>query len=170
MRTKTLTLQPDEDALLRARYLHYQIPSDQYSRRPDELRLFLRDWNALSGRHDKEGELLHYIKTKRKNKQWVTFEGEHKKQPRVPLPPLDDSHRPAFDEIYTQLNAASDHYPYNPQLAKRFAQFFHSRTGLQLSVKEVQILMLDRRKQGLLPKLEQPEVFGDLDQLERQSA
>jgi hypothetical protein len=170
MRTKAIHLQPDEDALLRTRYLHYKIPSDQFSRRPDELRLFVRDWNALSGRHDKEGELLHYIKTKRKKKQWVTFDGDHKKQPRVPLPQLDDSHRPAFDEIYTQLNAASDHYPYNPHLAKRFAQFFESKTGISLSVKEVQILMLDRRKQGLLPKLEHPELFTDLDQLEQKSA
>jgi hypothetical protein len=30
--------------------------------------------------------------------------------------------------------------------------------------------MLDRRKQGLLPKLEQPEVFADLDQLDRATA
>jgi hypothetical protein len=30
--------------------------------------------------------------------------------------------------------------------------------------------MLDRRKQGLLPKLEHPEVFTDLDQLEQKTA
>jgi hypothetical protein len=164
----SLRLPPDEKDLLKHLYLQFGIPRDQYDRRPMDLRRFTREWNALSGRHDSGPELIHYIRTQQKQKLWVTFDGNHQQQPFVELPALADHQWATFNDIYLNINIASDNYSYDLGLVKRFIATFAGRTGCNLSPRELLIALIDRRKDGLLPRLEKPfdPGFRDLDDAE----
>jgi hypothetical protein len=152
-RRKAIRLQPDEDKLLRYLYLRRRIPSDQYEYRPNELALFIAGWNRLSGRSDSPGEVLHYIKTQRKNGTWVTFDGNHKRQPGMDLPELLPEHWAAFDDVYRSIAVPTDHFIYDPELPRRFSVMFKGQTGLTFAENDVKIMLLERRKEGLLPRL-----------------
>jgi hypothetical protein len=168
----SLRLAPDERDLLKHLYLRYKIPSDQYDRRPGDLRQFVREWNALSGRQDSGADLLHYIKTQRKQKLWVTFEeGDYLRQPFVELPDLSPEEWGVFDRLYKERNVASDNYSYSPTMVKQFAARLSGELRRTISPKDLLIMVIDRRKDGLLPLLEKPVDmgFGDLDLVEKRA-
>ena len=145
---------PHEDAALKELYLVYGIPIDQYERRPVDLRDFVEDWNARSGRRDGSGELIHYMKTKRKKGKWVKFDGKHKV-----LPPIAEALSPDEDEVLvaiyeehiTALGRCSDILSEEPELATLVSREFAHRTRRRLPTEVLVGRLTQLRKRGMLP-------------------
>src|SRR5438067_9238452 len=66
----TLCLQKEEDVSLRALYREFNIPTDQYPHRPDDLHRLVSAWNQLTGRNETTSDVLHYMITRRKKGKW----------------------------------------------------------------------------------------------------
>ena len=178
-RKKSIRLRPDEDSLLRQVYLSEGIPSDQYAKRPPgDLARFIRRWNTLSERTDSSEEVQHYIKTKRKNKQWVTFEGNHKRSEAIPEDILASDQWATLNTIYEETCIArglgSDNIDYDEGLAKEFSQSFARLTGLIFPGRYLLAILMHKRKRGDLPTIGDKEDsrdrrsdigFGDIDDI-----
>ena len=68
---QSLRLLPHEDELLRTLYREFNIPTDQYPQRPEDLIRLVDGWNNLTGRKEQAAEVLHYMVTRRKRGLWV---------------------------------------------------------------------------------------------------
>jgi hypothetical protein len=82
---KSIRLLPEERGLLVQLYLRFRIPVDQYEGRPADSDAFVLEWHQLTGRRDTIGDLIHYMRTQRKQKLWVTLDGNHRPAPRPPV-------------------------------------------------------------------------------------
>lgn len=174
-RRKSIRLRPDEDDLLRQRYLARRIPVDQYEKRPDELAGFVAEWNRLGERDDSTSDVLHYMRNKRKCGKWPTLEGEHRRSPAVPEDVLTEEQWSHLESSYATTCMArglgSDAISHDEDLAKNFANDFAGRTGLIRDPRYLLTLLMQRRKRKLLPKVRdvQPRLpnigFGDIDEI-----
>jgi hypothetical protein len=99
---KSIRLSPDEDDLLRQRYLARRIPIDQYEKRPDDLDSFVAEWCRLSERNDSPGEVLGYMRGKRKHKKWPTLDGEHQRCPSIPEGVLTEDQWAHLEAVYAE--------------------------------------------------------------------
>ena len=152
IRRKTIPLSADEIELLKHLYLEFCYPSDQYKRRPRELARFVRRWNDLADRHDDAGEVLHFIVTKRKNDQWVRFDGAHKKLASMPDDFLSDKEwqalREAYVEVVVSRNIGSDNLAFDRGLAKEIGLAFARRTGRGIHAPLLFAALEAKRKRG----------------------
>src|SRR4051794_3307318 len=127
MAKRKLPLQPHEDRLLRQLYLSFRFPIDQYAQRPRMKARFVRQWNELSGRDDSAEDVIHYMMTLRKQKLWVTFDGDYE-----PLAcPGEDAFTPDewahLGAAYIDLNFGRDNYASDPDLCDQLAENFAER-------------------------------------------
>lgn len=180
-RRKAIRLAPHEDDLLRRIYVRFNIPSDQYKRRPSAAARFLSEWNAQSNRSDEWGDVLHYIVTKRKAKRnkWPTLGDGHRRMADPAWELLSDGEWAALEAVYSKLlkpqACGSDNLLYDAGLAAQLARMFCAETGRSLPSPTLVGLILSRRKRGewvlLQPKPEQPKTeevavgWGDIDQV-----
>src|SRR5260370_14824303 len=67
---QSLRLLPHEDEVLRTLYRDYNIPTDQFPQRPDDLIRLVTTWNNLTGRTEAAPDVLHYMVTRREKGQW----------------------------------------------------------------------------------------------------
>ena len=170
-RRKSIRLSPDEVALLKKRYLLYRIPSDQYKRRLRIAARFLREWNALSGRSDCWEDVIHFIITKRKNGEWVTFGDTHLL---MAEPDWDTLTAPewaslerAYREVVLAREVASDHLVYDQTLAAELARRFAALTGRSLPSMTLAALAMSKRKRGEWVRLTPADGLGfsDIDEV-----
>ena len=63
---RLLRLLPHEDELLRTLYRDFNIPTDQYPQRPDDLIRLVTSWNDLTGRGESPPDVLHFMISRRK--------------------------------------------------------------------------------------------------------
>src|SRR5216684_1691310 len=63
---RSLRLTAAEHTTLKKLYLAKRLGRDQYAKLPDELSDLADNFNALTGRHDSNGDVLHYVRTKAK--------------------------------------------------------------------------------------------------------
>jgi hypothetical protein len=152
-RRKTMRLSPDEDRLLRHVYTQFLIPIDQYAQRPKKEAEFVGRWNDLSGRSDPAGDVIHYMKTKRKSKQWVTFDGGHQRLACPGEDLLSSEEWAALLDIYQDMNTPSDHFAHDDELADELASRFIDRAGRYVPGRELFALLMALRKRGMLPKV-----------------
>ena len=178
---KTIPLSTHEVELLKELYLQKGIPSDQYAKRPVDLAEFIAQWNAMSERNDTAGEVLHYIKSKRRHKLWPTFGGMHQRmaewQDGVLYPAEWEALRAVYEAKLVPLGMGSDNLAYDEALAKQCAQEFARLTGRIVSGQTLLALIMAKRKRGdwiTLSKLnheahksgDTPSIgFGDIDQI-----
>lgn len=152
---KPLPLYEHEDRLLKERYLAWGIPIDQYEKLPADLLAFTRQWNKLSGRSDTPDEIHHYMRTRRKQKKWVRFNGKHKKQP--PTVVMSAEHTEALVDIFRDvvlvLGIGSDSIAYDGKLAGMIAKEFARRTGRLVPACDLVGKLTALRRRGLLPKV-----------------
>jgi hypothetical protein len=169
MRRKAIKLQPHEDHQLRQLYLAFRIPSDQYAQRPRALARFINEWNELSGRSDNAGEVIHYIITQRKQKLWVTFDGDYD-----PLrsPGVDDftaKEWAALEAAYTEIDQGRDNYAADPSLRDLLAEKFSARTKKYISGNLLYAAAMARQKRGEWPHVTPPKEpgigFRDIDEV-----
>src|SRR5262245_33924247 len=121
---RTLQLQKDEDTSLRRLYRGFNIPTDQYPHRPDDLQRLVSAWNQLTGRNESPSDVLHYMITRRKKGKWERLGrdvGGDFQHPEVVFTDEEITH---LDAIHEELQIASDNYAINPEAAKRLQEEF----------------------------------------------
>jgi len=167
---RTLRLQKDEDESLRALYREFDIPTDQYPHRPDDLQRLVSAWNQLTGRNESHSDVLHYMISRRKKGKWERLgrdAGEGFQRPQVAFTDEEIKH---LDAIHEELQVASDNYAINPEAARRLQEEFARRTGRVIPPMMLAAAMISRRKAGALATLkpkpnDQDLGFSDIDQV-----
>lgn len=154
MRHKSLQLMEHEHDLLTKLYLQRKIPIEQFEQRTTELDNLVEEWNSSTGRSDSSGEVLHYMRTKRKKGRWVRFDGAHLPQPAAPDFSADEIE--ALVAIYSEDIAAmgigSDAIGYEDELRAKLVTEFARRTGRVMAAGDLVCKLTSLRKMGLLPK------------------
>jgi hypothetical protein len=166
----TFRLQRDEDESLRALYREFDVPTDQYPHRPDDLNRLVSAWNQLTGRSESPSDVLHYMITRRKKGQWERLgrnAGGNFQRPQVEFSEEEIAH---LDAIHEELQVASDNYAINPEAARRLQEEFARRTGRIVPPMLLAAAMVGRRKAGALatlkPKSDDQDLgFSDIDQV-----
>ena len=154
-RRKTLKILDHERRLLVEMYLRRRIPIDQFEDRPDDLGALVTEWNELTGRTDAAGEIHHYMRTQRKNGQWVRLDGDYETKP--PQPFFSAEETECLVAIY-QVNVAdhdtgSDAIAYDEGTANLIAREFAGITGRIVPSHHLVAKLTALRKRGLLPKV-----------------
>ena len=155
----------DDEEILKTLYVRQNIPTDQYKRRPDDLRLLAETFNDLTERSDDADDLLHLMINKRKNKKWPTLGPGHKKLRAIPPDAFTDAEWGLIDSIYLERGKGSDRYAYDGGLRKELTRQFSVLAGRVVPARILCAALEQRRKDGLLPRLnDRPsEPFADMD-------
>ena len=171
-RRKSITLYEHERRQLIEQYLRWQIPIDQFESRPSDLQAFVEEWQQQSGRKDSAGELIHYMRTKRKCGLWVRLEENCQPVPSAPV--LSAEETEALVKIFycnvTALESGSDVLAYDEETAALIAKEFSSEVGRVVPAHVLVTKLTALRKRGLLPKVGNRRVtekdigFSDIDE------
>jgi hypothetical protein len=167
---RSLQLLPPEEALLRTLYREFDIPSDQYPQRPDDLERLVVTWNSLTGRTEAAPDVLHFMISKRKQGKWERLGREGRTQS-AGLPfAFTDADLKHLDAIHEELQIASDNFALNSDAAKKLQEEFARRTGRVVPPMILAARMIHRRKIGALatlkPKSDEQDLgFSDIDQV-----
>lgn len=167
---KGLVLRPDEKQLLEVLYVGWAITTDNFPRFPDKLLSFTQEWNALSGRSDEPQEVLHYMITRRKKKEWVRLGHSKPAGAGETGYVLSEEEWEVLDLLYEEFQISSDSFALDVELAKKLQDAFAKRVGKIVPMLILSAAMIRRRKAGKLttlrPKKSQDDLgFGDIDQL-----
>jgi hypothetical protein len=165
-----LRLLPHEEELLRTLYRDFNIPTDQYPQRPDDLVRLVTSLNDLTGRTESPPDVLHFMITKRKDGKWEKLgrnAGGNYTPPEVSFTEEDNKH---LDSIHEEFQIASDNYALNADAAKRLQDEFARRTGRIVPAMVLAAAMISRRKAGALatlkPKADDHGIgFSDIDKI-----
>lgn len=157
---QSLRLNNEEDHALRVLYRSFGVTTDNLIRMPAIAKTLVNQFNALTDRSDSVEDVVHYMFTRRKKKQW-------EKLGRVPAPAeayeavhLDAEHWPHVDAIYEELQIASDNFAFDDELSKKFAAEFAKRTGKIIPPMVLGAAVIARRKSAGLTTLK-PKKSGD---------
>ena len=170
---KCIRVQAHEKKALIHLYSEAAVPIDQYEQRVEELSLLNQDWQKITGREDSDQDVLHYMRSQRKQGKWVKLNGKHTKKPEA----MDFS--PEETEILVKLfesnmadcELGSDNLAYDYELAAAMAKEFSIEIGRRVPPHELVTKLTAIRKRGLLPKVAKGDVsgeeigFGDIDQV-----
>ena len=167
---QSLRLLPSEDALLRTLYREFNIPTDQFPQRPEDLTRLVETWNNLTSRKEPAPDVLHYMITRRKKGKWERLGRETAEvlpRPQITFTEDDLKH---LDAIHEELQIASDNYALNSELASRLQKEFARRSGKIVPPMILAAAMINRRKVGALatlkPKSDEADLgFSDIDQI-----
>lgn len=167
---KSLKLLPHEKAALEALYVEFNIPTDQYPHRPGDLETLVRSWNDICDRSENSSDVLHYMITRRKKKQWVTLGRENCERLQGIAAGLTDEELHHLDAIHEELQVASDNFALNSELSEKLKKEFAKRTGRIYPGMLLAATMIRRRKAGALATLKPQKCdsaapFADIDQV-----
>jgi hypothetical protein len=167
---RLLQLLPHEDELLRTLYRQCNIPTDQYPQKPDELLHLVGMWNAFTGRNESAPDVLHFMITRRKSKNWERLGRSETKGTAPQRLSFSQEELDHIDVIHEELQIASDNYAINPDASKKLQEEFARRTGRIVPPMILSAAMIYRRKNGNLARLkpksdEQNLGFSDIDQV-----
>ena len=170
VKRRSLRLQPNEDELLRTLYRDFNIPTDQYPQRPNDLVLLVDTWNNLTGRSECAPDVLHYMITRRKKKQWERLGRDAGKDFTPVMISFTKDELAHLDAIHEELQIASDNYVLNSDAADRLQQEFARRAGRIVPSMILAAAMIGRRKAGALATLkpkstDQDVLFSDIDKV-----
>ena len=169
---RPLQLLPHEDELLRTLYREYNVPTDQFPQRFDDLIRLVSTWNGFTGRNESPPDVLHYMINMRKNGKWERLgrvAGSGFAPQRLSFSPEELGQ---LDAIHEELQIASDSYAVNPDASKKLQEEFARRTGRIVPGMILAAAMIYRRKNGnlttLKPKSDEQNLgFSDIDQVAR---
>lgn len=154
-RKPCIKLAPHEKRMLEELYSRRRIPRDQYKKRPQELVALVEEWNKLSGRVDTPDDVIRYIINRQKNKDWVTFDGNH-----LSAPPSENLTADQVDilvQIYTEdvlvFGRGSDALASDAELRELISREFAARTNRIVPGYALAAILETMRKEGLLPLL-----------------
>ena len=169
VKRRSLRLESSEDELLRTLYRDFNIPTDQYPQRPDDLTLLVSTWNSLTGRNELPPDVLHYMITKRKDGLWERLGRDAGKDFTPVAISFTKEEFGHLDAIHEEFQIASDNYALNSDAADRLQKEFARRSGRIIPAMILAAAMIGRRKAGALatlkPKSSDEGVpFADLDE------
>ncbi len=153
-RKQCIKLSTTERDLLIEHYLENRIPIDQFEKRPQDLKRFVREWAGISGRSDSPEDLIHYMKTQRKNKKWVTFEGNHLKSPSLEVTLTDDETLilvDIYEENVASVGLGSDCLSHDSEIAALIEKEFSHRTRRRVAATVLTAILTGLRKRKNLP-------------------
>lgn len=167
---QSLRLLPHEDELLRTLYLEFNITTDQYTQRPDDLIRLVESFNNLTGRKESGPELIHYMFTRRKKGKWERLgrdAGNGFSRPRIDFTEEELKH---LDAIHEELQVASDNFALNSELADKLQKEFARRANRIVPASILAAEMINRRKAGALailkPKSDDQNLgFSDINEI-----
>ncbi len=168
-RKRAIALNPAERQTLVRLYLERRIASDRYQHRPRDLTSLTNAFCGLTGRADSPQEILHYMRTQRKNGTWPTFDGAHLRLPTLLGELIDDELIPALIEVYVAIGVAVDNYGHDRDLALKLERRFTEATGVRKSGVMLATVLMELRKDSKLPKIgprPDDKGFTDLDAAE----
>jgi len=161
-RTK-LHLKPEEDHLLRILYRQFGITTDNFPRLPAKLDEFTETWNSLTGRTDTGPELLHYMITRRKKKQWEKLGRANRSgQEQTASHLFTEEDWQHVDAIYEEFQIPSDNFSLDADLSKKLQDEFARRTRQIVPAMVICAAMVTRRKAGKLTTLKPKSRSDDL--------
>lgn len=177
-RRMTISIVPHDVELLKQLYLEFGIPLEQYEKHPEDFIRFMGRWTVMSGRSDDPGDILHYMRTKRKAGEWVTFGGNHRISP-----PLDYSLSreegitlvSIYEQVFAPRGIRPDSFSYDSALAGGLTDTFAHETARVIPGSILASILIDIRKDGSLPRMGRGTDgdgdggdgmrFGDIDQI-----
>lgn len=162
---KTVRLSPDEDQTLRRLYRNLRVPIDQFRRRPSELARLTDALNAATGQQLSTGEVLHYMIRRRKDGNWETFDGTHRRAKPLPESLFTDDEWRIVDRLYVECGIGADTFLYDGKLAGEFCAKIAAAIGRAMRPDVVAAALVDRRKDDELPRLRPDAGFEDIDQV-----
>lgn len=160
---KSIRVQAHEKKALIHLYSEAAIPIDQYEQRVEELSQLNQDWQKITGREDSDQDVLHYMRSQRKQGKWVKLNGKHTKKPKA----MDFS--PEETEILVKLfetnmadcELGSDNLAYDCELAAAMAKEFSIEIGRLVPPHELATKLTAIRKRGLLPRVAKENSSGE---------
>lgn len=158
---RRLPLTVDQDQGLRALYRQFDHTTDDLPRNPKVLRQLVSTFNAMTDRSDSPEDVLHYMVTLRKLKQWELL-GKGSTPPASFADRFDADDLEAIDAIYEELQIASDNFAFDDELSKKFAREFARRRGRVIPALELAAAVVTRRKGAKLKTLKPKPSEGDL--------
>jgi hypothetical protein len=166
----TLPMHVHEDEVLRTLYRDFNIPTDQYPQRPDDLIRLVESWNSLTGRREAPPDVLHYMISRRKKGRWEKLgrdAGRDFVRPTLEFSSQDLGH---LDAIHEELQIASDNFALNSESAVKLQHEFARRSGRIVPAMILAAEMISRRKAGALATLkpivrEQDVGFADINEV-----
>lgn len=150
---RVIALDPAERQTLINLYLVRRLPTDRYQHRPRELASITDTFNNLTGRSDAPYEVLHYMRTQRKNGRWPRLEGRHRRLPPLADRVLDEGLLPALVEVYERIGVGVDNFGHDGNLALRLERDFAEETGVRVRGYQLATVLMEIRKAGDLPTL-----------------
>lgn len=167
---QSLRLLPHEDELLRTLYREFNIPTDQYPQRPEDLIRLVNHWNNFTGREEAAPDVLHYMITRRKKGKWERLgrdAGNGFSRPKLDFTEEELKH---LDAIHEELQIASDNFALNTDLAQKLQLEFVRRAGRIVPHMILAAAMINRRKAGALatlkPKADDRDLgFSDINKV-----
>ncbi len=153
-RKQCIRLSTGERNLLVEHYLTNRIPIDQFEKRPQDLKRFVMEWADISGRNDSQEDLIHFMKTQRKCKKWVTFEGDHLKSPSLHGTLTDDETRilvDIYEENVASVGLGSDCLSHDSEIAALIEKEFYHRTRRKVAATILTAILTSLRKRKNLP-------------------
>ncbi|HEY4259119.1 MAG TPA: hypothetical protein VGM98_03115, partial [Schlesneria sp.] len=157
---KSIAMFDHERRFLEEAYVRRRIPLDQYEERPTELHALCEEWRSQFGRTEKDEDIFHYMRTRRKNGSkkcgnWPKLGTNH--EPAPTLPDLTAEQKEVLVEIYYEhvadLGNGSDNIAYEPEVMAMIATEFLHRTGRGEIGSMLVGILTAMRKRGLLPKV-----------------
>jgi len=170
---KAIRVQAHEKKALIHLYLSAAIPIDQFEQRVEELAQLNRDWKKITGRQDSNQDLLHYMRSQRKQGKWVKLNGKHTKKPTAMEFSAEETEIlvALFESNLADCELGSDNLAYDAELAAAMAKEFSIEIGRFVPPHELVTKLTAIRKRGLLPKVVKSEDddeeigFGDIEQV-----
>jgi len=160
---------------LKASYLRRGIHLEHYEVRRADLHDLCEEFRAHFGRSDTDGEIYHYMRTKRKiNKgrknRWPTMGDVG--EPKIELPELGAEHQEVLVDLYYEhlahLGDGTDNLAYEVETTAMIETEFEHRTMRNIPGPMLVGLLTDLRKRGLLPLVDrQPKPEGGFDDINR---
>ncbi|OQZ06721.1 MAG: hypothetical protein B6D36_03545 [Planctomycetes bacterium UTPLA1] len=161
----TVRLSPADDQTLRRLYRNNRVPIDQYRRRPSELARLADAFNAATGQQLTSGQLLHYMIRRRKDGNWETFDGAHRRAKPLPNTLFTDEEWQIVDRLYVDSGIGADTFLYDAQRAASFAERIVAAIGRAIRPDVLAAALVERRKDDALPRLRPDSGFEDIDQV-----
>jgi len=153
---------PHEDAVLRTLYREFNIPTDQYPQRPNDLANLVDSWNSLTSRQEVEPDVLHYMISCRKQAKWERLGRKAGAGFSRPTVEFAEEELVDLDAIHEELQVASDNFALDAELAQTLKDEFAKRTGRIVPAMILAAQMIDRRKAGALATLKPKAMNEDL--------
>lgn len=162
---KTVRLSVADDMTLRQLYRSFRVPVDQFRRRPSELSRLTDAFNAATGQDLTTGHVLHYMIRRRKDGNWETFDGTHRRAKALPDALFTDQEWQVVDRLYVESGIGADTFLYDSQLAAEFSAKIAAALGRAIRPDILAAALVERRKDDALPRLRPDTGFADIDQI-----